>query len=107
MSYAGIEPITFYKRHGDRVKYFHFKDIDAVVHARVLREKIPFLKAVEAKVFCPLDRGVVDWPGLARALSERGYDGAATIEQDIDPAISLNPQADATASLKYLQSVGF
>ena len=107
MSYAGIEPIAFYKRHGDRVRYFHFKDIDAAVHARVLREKIPFLKAVEAKVFCPLDRGVVDWPGLARALSERGYDGAATIEQDIDPAISLNPQADATASLKYLQSVGF
>jgi inosose dehydratase len=107
MSYAGIEPIAFYKRHGDRVKYFHFKDIDAAVHARVLRETIPFLKAVEAKVFCPLDRGVVDWPGLAQALSERGYDGAATIEQDIDPAVSLNPQADATASLNYLKSVGF
>ena len=50
---------------------------------------------------------VYDWPGLAQALSERGYDGAATVEQDIDPAISLNPQADATASLKYLQFVGF
>jgi inosose dehydratase len=47
MSYAGIEPVAFYKSHADRVKYFHFKDIDAAVHARVLSEKIPFLKAVE------------------------------------------------------------
>ncbi len=107
LSYAGIEPVAFYNRHGERVRYFHFKDIDAAVHARVLRDRIPFLKAVEAKVFCPLDRGVVDWRGLAQALNQRGYDGAATIEQDIDPAISLSPQADATASLAYLRSVGF
>jgi inosose dehydratase len=40
-------------------------------------------------------------------LRETGYDGAATVEQDIDPTISLNPADDARASLAYLRSVGF
>lgn len=63
--------------------------------------------AIEQKIFCPLGRGVVDWAGLAAALRETGYDGAATVEQDIDPAISLNPADDARAGLAYLRSVGF
>ncbi len=107
MAYAGIDPVAFYRRHADRVKYFHFKDIDPIVHRRVLAEPIPFLEAIERKVFCPLGRGVVDWAGLAAALRETGYTGAATVEQDIDPLVSLNPLDDARASLGYLRSVGF
>lgn len=107
MAYAGIDPIAFYGRHAARVKYFHFKDIDRAVHARVLRERIPFLTAVEQKVFCPLGRGVVDWPRLAEVLRRHGYGGAATIEQDIDPTISLHPIEDAKASLAYLRAAGF
>lgn len=107
MAYAGIDPVAFYRRHTDRVKHFHFKDIDRAVHARALAETVPFLEAVEEKIFCPLGRGVVDWPALAAALRETGYDGAATIEQDIDPTTSLNPLGDARASLAYLRSVGF
>lgn len=107
LAYAGIEPIGFYEAHADRVKYFHFKDIDPAVHAMVVRDGVPFLEAVARKVFCPMGRGVVDWPGLARALTERGYGGAANVEQDIDPAVSLEPLEDAKASLAYLRSVGF
>ena len=107
MAYAGIDPVDFYRRHSERVKYFHFKDIDRNIHARALAEGIPFLDAVAQKIFCPLERGVVDWPGLAVALRETGFHGAATIEQDIDPTISLAPIEDAKASLAYLRSVGF
>jgi inosose dehydratase len=107
MAYAGIDPVAFYRRHARRVCYFHFKDIDPVVHKRVLADRIPFLTAIEQKIFCPLGKGVVDWSGLATALRETGYDGAATVEQDIDPTISLNPADDARASLAYLRSVGF
>lgn len=107
MAYAGIDPVTFYDRHASRVKYFHFKDIDRAVHERVLADTVPFLDAVEQKVFCTLDRGVVDWPRLAKSLEIHGYDGAATIEQDIDPTISMHPIDDAKASLAFLRSVGF
>jgi inosose dehydratase len=107
MSYAGIDPVAYYNRHAQRTKYFHFKDIDREIHRRVLDEKVPFLDAVAQKVFAPLGQGVVDWPGLAAAMRDNGYSGAATIEQDIDPTVSLDPLADARASLAYLRSVGF
>ena len=107
MAYAGIDPVAFYKSHAQRVKYFHFKDIDRDVHRRVLTDKVPFLAAVEQKIFCTLDRGVVDWPGLAQALAAGEYTGAGTIEQDIDPTISKHPTEDAKASLAFLRSVGF
>lgn len=107
MAYAGIDPVDFYERHAKRVQYFHFKDIDETVHQRVLAEKIPFLSAVEQKIFCPMGAGVVDWERLAKALKTHGYEGAANIEQDIDPAISVDPLGDARKSLAYLRSVGF
>jgi inosose dehydratase len=107
MVYAGINPVRFYKDHANRVKYFHFKDIDPAVHARILAEVVPFLDAVAQKVFCPMGRGLVNWPGLASAIRDHGYEGAATVEQDIDPSISLAPIDDAKASLAYLRSVGF
>ena len=107
MAYAGIDPVAFYKANAARTQYFHFKDIDRETHRRVLAEKVPFLDAVAQKIFCPMGKGVVDWPALAAAVRDRGYAGAATVEQDIDPAVSLTPLADAKASLAYLRSVGF
>ncbi|WP_164923813.1 TIM barrel protein [Sinorhizobium fredii] len=107
MAYAGIDPVAFYERHAKRVQYFHFKDIDPEVHKRVLAEKVPFLAAVEQKIFCPMGVGVVDWEKLAKAFKTYGYDGAANIEQDIDPTISFDPLGDARKSLAYLKSAGF
>lgn len=107
LAYAGLDPVRFYEAHADRVKYFHFKDIDPAVHGMVVRDAVPFLEAVARKVFCPMGRGVVDWPALAEAMKENGYGGAANVEQDIDPAVSLTPLDDAKASLAYLRSVGF
>jgi inosose dehydratase len=107
MAYAGIDPVAFYERHAPRVRHFHFKDIDRAIHARALAERTPFLDAVAGKIFAPLGRGVVRWAELARSLAAHGYDGAATVEQDIDPTVSLNPIEDARTSLATLRSVGF
>lgn len=107
MAYAGIDPVAFYRANKSRVEYLHFKDVDPVVHARVTSEGVPFLEAVVQKVFAPMGRGVVDWPALARALDADGFHGAANVEQDIDPLVSLSPLEDAKASLTYLRSVGF
>jgi inosose dehydratase len=107
MTYAGIDPVAFYRRHEKRIQYFHFKDINPDVHARVLVDRVPFLNAVEQNIFCPVGRGNVNWKALAQAMQERRYDGVATVEQDIDPTVSLAPLDDARTSLSFLRSVGF
>ena len=106
MAYAGIDPVAFVRTHAARVRYFHFKDVDPAVHAQALEAGMGFLDAVSANVFCPLGRGVVNWPDLAKAIADIGFDGQATVEQDIDPTTSFDPLADARSSLAFLQSIG-
>jgi inosose dehydratase len=107
MAYAGIDAVKFYERHHARVKYFHFKDVNPVVHRRILENKIPFLEAVSQGIFCPLGKGVTDWRALRDALSRQRFDGYATIEQDVDPSKPSDPLSDARSSLNYLCSIGF
>jgi sugar phosphate isomerase/epimerase len=57
-------------------------------------------------VFCPLGRGAFDWGAMAEALSEAGYGGAATVQQDVDPSVGPSPLEDARASLRFLPAVG-
>jgi inosose dehydratase len=106
MAYAGIDAVSFYSRHRDRVKYFHFKDINPTVHHRVLENRVPFLEAVSQHIFCPLGEGVTDWRALRNALCQNQFEGYATIEQDVDPGGS-DPLSDARSSLEYLRSIGF
>lgn len=107
MAYAGIDAVKFYERHHARVKYFHFKDINPVVHRRILENRIPFLEAVSQHIFCPLGKGVTDWQTLRDALSRKKFEGYATIEQDVDPTNPSDPLTDARSSLNYLRSIGF
>ena len=107
MIYAGIDPVAFYRRHADRVRHFHFKDIDPAVLRTVVDQGIGFLDAVGQNVFCPLGRGAVDWIGLRQAVEEHEYDQHATVEQDVDPAMDVNPLRDARTSLEFLLGIGF
>jgi len=107
MTYAGIDPVAFYRRHADRVRYLHFKDIDPSVHEQVLRDGLSFHEAIAAGIFVPLGKGVVRWREFAQALAAGNYHGAATVEQDIDPRVSFTPLADAKASLAFLRTAGF
>lgn len=106
LAYAGIDAVALFRRHAGRTTHFHFKEVDPAVHARVVAEGVPFLPATALGVFCPLGRGGFDWRALARAIDEEGYGGAATVEQDVDPAVGPSPLADARESLAYLRSVG-
>jgi inosose dehydratase len=105
-AYAGIDPVELYRRHADRVSYFHLKDVDqARLHA-ALGGSLSFEQAVAERVFCPLGEGVVDFAGLRAALDETGFDGWAAVEQDRLPTDSGTPAAHAAASLRHLRDVG-
>lgn len=101
-AYAGVDPVDLYRRHSERVAYFHLKDLRPEPLARALS----FEGAVAAGVFCPLGEGVVDFPALRAALADTGFEGWAAVEQDRLPTDSGSPAEHAAASLRHLRDVG-
>lgn len=104
-AYAGVDPVAFLASHRSRTPYLHFKDIDPVVHQKVLTDGVAFFDAISLGVFCPVGRGMVDFTALAAELA-KGFDGAGTIEQDRDFRSQTTALEDAKASLAYLRSLG-
>jgi inosose dehydratase len=105
-AYGGVDPVALYRRHADRVAYFHLKDVDRGRLRGALARALSFEQAVAARVFCPLGEGVVDFAALRAALEEHGFDGWATVEQDRLPTDSGTPAEHAAASLAHLRAVG-
>ena len=105
-AYRGGDPVSFLRKHHERVSYLHLKNVDRTVQARVNAEAIPFETAVELGVFCEPLLGVVDFVELAKVLREIGYDGWATVEQDMRrPALDV-PLPLARRTREYLREIG-
>ncbi len=106
-SYAGFDPVSFVKRHIDRISYMHFKDIDPAVKADAVANRTDFYKACGQGIFCNLGDGDVDFPAVRQVLLDAGFDGWCTVEQDCDPTGDTSPIDDAKLNRAYLQSIGF
>ena len=102
-AYAGVDPVELYRRHAERVTYFHLKDLRP---ERLQAAPRSFEGAVAEGVFCPLGEGVVDFPALRAALVDTGFEGWATVEQDTLPTDATSPAEHAAASLRHLRDVG-
>lgn len=107
LAYAGMDPVTTLRRYADRLDYIHFKDIDPAVFARVMTERIRFFEACAQGVMCPIGRGDIDYPAIRTLLSELGYGGYITIEQERDPRNAGGVLADLAASRSFLRQTGF
>ncbi len=104
--YAGIDPAGLLRRHGGRLAYMHFKDIDSSRLAVAREEKLSFYQAIGRGVFRPLGEGSVDFAAVFERLSELGYQGWATVEQDRLPDDSSAPVDEARRSLEFLRGMG-
>ena len=104
--YAGFDPVAFYERHAERVTYLHFKDVDPAIRSQVIANRTGFYDACAQGLFCNLGKGAVDFVALQQALTDHGFSGWATVEQDCDPNGPTSPLDDATANLDYLKTVG-
>jgi inosose dehydratase len=100
-AYAAIEADRALVAYGPRVAHVHLKD----VRADVVDRGLGFWDAIAAGAFCPLGEGAVDLPAVLAALSEIGYHGYATIEQDRVLG-SGSPLADLAASVEVLAAAG-
>jgi inosose dehydratase len=107
LAYAGMDPVETLRRYWDRVDYIHFKDIDPVVFDQVMAQKIRFFDACAKGVMCPIGRGNIDYPAVRALLSELGYGGYITIEQERDPQNAGSILDDLAASRTFLKQTGF
>jgi inosose dehydratase len=105
-AYRGGDPVAFFLRHHDRIRYLHLKSVDPGKQEWVEREHIPFAIAVGNDMFCEPDRGAVDFIAFRDALRETDYDGWATVEQDMYPAPFDKPLPIAKRTRAYLRSIG-
>jgi inosose dehydratase len=105
-AYRGGDPVAFFRRHHDRIRYLHLKSVDRQKQEWVEREQIPFAIAVANDMFCEPDRGAVDFLAFRDALRDAGYDGWATVEQDMYPAPFDKPLPIAQRTRAYLRSIG-
>ena len=107
LAYAGMDPVETLRRYYDRTDYIHFKDIDPVVLDAVMGERIRFFYVCAKGVMCPIGRGSIDYPGVRSLLTELGYGGYITIEQERDPRNAGSILGDLAASRAYLRRAGF
>lgn len=106
--YGGGEPISFYKKHADRIPYIHLKDCDLAVKAKMDEEKWSFAKAVTEDIMVEPGKGSIDFVELYKALVEKDYDGWCVVEQDLFPVKSFDiPLEKATIGRENLRKAGF
>jgi len=69
---GGMDPVTYFAEHVDRVGYVHLKDV--ILDAPDPRNPMTG--------FRELGRGVVDFRGVVKVLKEGGFDGVLCVELD-------------------------
>lgn len=106
--YGGGEPISFYRKHADRIPYIHIKDCDLAVKAKMDKEHWSFAKAVTENIMVEPGKGSIDMAKLHDALAEKNYDGWVVVEQDLFPVKSFDlPLPIAAAGRENLRKAGF
>jgi len=84
-AYAGVDPAPLIRRHADRIKHVHCKDVRRDVLARVRADDASFLDAVLAGVFTVPGDGCIDFSGALAELAAADYNGWLVVEAEQDP----------------------
>lgn len=93
---GGGDPVKAIKTHGNRILFFHIKDVQSPVPVDAGEQPRPYR-------FVELGRGRVNLPGVFAAIKEIRFRGWAIIELDSVPDKSRTPKEAAMISKKYLE----
>ena len=104
--YAGGDAVEAVREYGERVRYLHLKDCDMAIRERAAGEGLDYFAATRAGVFCELGDGVVNFPGVIDAMTQRGYNGWAIVEQDVLVDDLDAPKQSAARNREYLRGLG-
>lgn len=90
-AYTGADALAFMRAHADRIPYYHFKNLDGVIHARAMENGTPFMEVFQNGVMCELDKGIMDFAEVVAFLKARNFDGFVVVEQDMYPCPPEKP----------------
>lgn len=106
--YGGGEPVSFYRKHADRIPFLHVKDCDMVVKRKKDAQGWSFARAVAEGIMVEPGSGGIDYTALRSALESCGYAGWVVVEQDLFPLASFDiPFPIAKRSFQKLKAAGF
>jgi inosose dehydratase len=105
-AYRGGDPVSFYRKHHERIPYLHIKNVDPKVLAEVNERNLPLVKAVQMEVFCEPDAGLLNFVDMRNALDEAGFDGYLMVEQDMYQPPHDKPLPIAMRTRAYLEGIG-
>jgi inosose dehydratase len=104
--YGGGDALEAVQTYGSRIWHLHFKDCDMNVRSQCAAQKLNYFEAVGAGVFCELGKGSVDFPAIIAGMEKLGFDGWATVEQDILVEDLDAPRESAARNRDYLRGLG-
>ncbi|MEV4895214.1 sugar phosphate isomerase/epimerase [Nonomuraea sp. NPDC055795] len=105
---AGGDPVKALRDWRGRIGQVHIKDGDPAILAEALDDGADLREIMGRGGFSALGRGVLDLPGVVRALDEIGYQGWVVVEQDTLPGRRpiADVIADQAANLAKLKDLG-
>lgn len=102
---GGGDAVKGIKEYADRILHVHFKDFDPSPMEIADEKGWGYQHLVGQGMFSELGKGVVDFPGVADALTQIGYDRWVVVEQDVLPGMG-SPKESAQRNRDYLKRIG-
>jgi inosose dehydratase len=106
VAYCGADNLTLIRDHPGRIQYVHLKQVDPVIRARVLDERLGFAPAVRLGAMVEPPLGEPEMPPLIEALAALDRDLFCIVEQDMYPCDFDKPLPIATRTRQYFEACG-
>lgn len=86
LAYCGQDYMYILKKHAQRIRHVHLKDIRPDIVSQVRQEKLSFLQGVRKGTFTVPGDGSIDFAPIFEQLDKSGYQGWMIVEAEQDPA---------------------
>lgn len=102
--FSGEDPMYILKKHFNRIKHVHFKDVRKNIANEVYNNNESFLQAVRKGTFTVPGDGMIDFQPIMEYLLEQQYNGWIVVEAEQDPSVH-NPLEYALKAKNHIDSL--